>query len=638
MLRHITSATTLEHLQREAKRWLKALRAGDRDARARFDAVLDVDVPHDPTLRDVQHALAREYGMSGWTALRARVEASQAVKRYHQVADALVAAYASPDESAMRIVWDYFGHGRTWDGMRRYIRLDLGKSEEPPDGDRITLAEAQALVARAQQVESWHTLLDAASAPSAARRTAKPIGALPHGSRDSERDALRSHDWNELLEWLDDETLTGVLANGQMTDAVLARFAGLEHLTSLDFHSSSALTDEGLRHLARLPKLQRLNLSGCRAITDRGLAVLRDLPALEWIDLSWTACSDAGAAHLAACAKVKAVNLMGTPSGDGAVRALAGHWELRDLRTGNLVSADGVAELSQIPAYGRWLGGPVRMELCGFDAEPNYLLLRGSFADAGLAHLARLDGLFALNVDDRHLGLTGASLDPLAALPHLSWLAFDADDEAMPYIAALPHLRFLMCQDTPASDDGFQALSRSYTIEYIWGRRCHNLRRRGFQALSTMPALRSLSVSCLNVDDEGLSSLPSFPALRELMPMDVPDAGYRHVGRCTALESLVLMYCRETGDEGTSHIAGLPQLRSYFASYTRITDRTPQLLSGIDTLERVVLDTCVGVTTDGVRALARLPALREVSVSGMPGVTREVTAAFPSAVRVSWGP
>jgi len=76
----------------------------------------------------------------------------------------------------------------------------------------------------------------------------------------------------------------------------------------------------------------------------------------------------------------------------------------------------------------------------------------------------------------------------------------------MPYIAALPRLRFLMCQDTEASDEGFVALSRSRTLEHLWGRRCY-------------------------VDDEGLSALPRFPALRELMPMDVPDEGYRHIGR-----------------------------------------------------------------------------------------------------------
>ena len=78
-----------------------------------------------------------------------------------------------------------------------------------------------------------------------------------------------------------------------------------------------------------------------------------------------------------------------------------------------------------------------------------------------------------------------------------------------------------------------------------------------------MPALRSLSVSCLNVDDSAVAALPSFPSLRELMPMDVPDAGYRHIGTCEHLESLILMYCRHTTDAATEHLAGLRHLTEY---------------------------------------------------------------------------
>jgi len=94
----------------------------------------------------------------------------------------------------------------------------------------------------------------------------------------------------------------------------------------------------------------------------------------------------------------------------------------------------------------------------------------------------------------------------------------------------------LMGQGAVASDDGFAALSRSQTIEYIWGCECPNLGGRGFTALAAMPALRGLAVSCKNVDDTSLSALPSFPALRALMPMDVLDEGFRHVGRCERLE------------------------------------------------------------------------------------------------------
>ncbi len=328
--------------------------------------------------------------------------------------------------------------------------------------------------------------------------------------------------------------------------------------------------------------------------------------------------------------------MSGTRSGDGAIRALAGKAHLTAFRSGDGVTDDGLALLHELPVFKRWHGGDSNMALLGFDAGPNFLMLRGPFTDRGLARLVGLDGLFALNVDSAQLSISGAGLAPLVDLPHLSWLAFDAKDDSMPYIAALPHLRFLMCQDTSAGDDGFVALSRSTTIEYIWGRRCHNLQRRGFTALADMPALRALSVSCKNVDDVGVSALPRFPALRELMPMDVPDEGYRHIGKCERLESLILMYCRETGDAATEYLPSLAHLKRYFASYNRITDRTPQILSTMDSLERVQFDACAGLTTAGVSALARLPRLRELRVSGMPHVTSDVAAAFGAQVNVSW--
>ena len=68
MPRPITPTSTLENLKREAKRWLKALRENAVDARARLERALS-NAPEHPTLRDVQHALAREHGLSGWTEL-----------------------------------------------------------------------------------------------------------------------------------------------------------------------------------------------------------------------------------------------------------------------------------------------------------------------------------------------------------------------------------------------------------------------------------------------------------------------------------------------------------------------------------------------------------------------------------------
>ncbi|HYE55634.1 MAG TPA: hypothetical protein VD996_12350 [Chitinophagaceae bacterium] len=398
------------------------------------------------------------------------------------------------------------------------------------------------------------------------------------------------------------------------------------------------MNNENLQLLAaQQPQLEQLDLSNWNEVTDKGLQALQQLPSLKKFVMQWhKGVTDAGISNLRHCANIEYVDLMGTATGDGVIRALAGKPRLRHLKTGYLVTDGGLAMLRDFPAFKTWQEGEIEMSLTGFEAAPTYLKLEGSFTDKGIAALEGLDGLFALSLDNNKLAITAACLTSLQKLSNLGWLGFDAKDESMPGIAALPKLRFLMCQDTSAGDDGFEALSRSNTIEYIWGRRCYNLGIRGFKALSRMPALRALSVSCKNVGDEGIAALPHFPALKELMPMDVPDEGYRHIGQCKGLESLVLMYCRDTTDISTSHITGLPQLKYYFASYNKITDRSMEMLSGIRSLEHVSLSNIAGVTNDGVAALVRLPGLKYVDLGGMPGVTKEVVGLFPSGVRVRY--
>ena len=139
------------------------------------------------------------------------------------------------------------------------------------------------------------------------------------------------------------------------------------------------------------------------------------------------------------------------------------------------------------------------------------------------------------------------------------------------------------------------------------------------------------------MDDTGLAALPRFPSLTEIMPMDVPDEGYRFIAQCPRVESLVLMYCRETGDHATEQIGGM-RLRKYFASYNRITDRTPELLSGMKTLEEVTFDSCAGLTDAGVARLARLPRLRQLRLSGMRDVTRASLGAFHERVGIRYQP
>jgi uncharacterized protein len=72
MIRHLTPRSSLDALRKEAKRWLKALRAQDKQAHNRLRRSYP-DAPLQLGLRDVQHALAREHGMDSWSALKTAV-------------------------------------------------------------------------------------------------------------------------------------------------------------------------------------------------------------------------------------------------------------------------------------------------------------------------------------------------------------------------------------------------------------------------------------------------------------------------------------------------------------------------------------------------------------------------------------
>ena len=73
MPRSLSQSSSLEVLRREARRWLNAIAAADVEAVARFQKAFP-DHRGVPKLRQIQHALAREYGFSSWTALKRELE------------------------------------------------------------------------------------------------------------------------------------------------------------------------------------------------------------------------------------------------------------------------------------------------------------------------------------------------------------------------------------------------------------------------------------------------------------------------------------------------------------------------------------------------------------------------------------
>jgi hypothetical protein len=412
----------------------------------------------------------------------------------------------------------------------------------------------------------------------------------------------------------------------------------LDQITSLNLNGSKRLTDKGLQYLARMPQLRKLILGG--QITDRGLEALAHLRELRVFQMYWQAnITDEGIANLRFCDQLEEVDLLGCNTGDGAIAALAGKPKLSRFKTGCNVTDDGLRLLHQFPAFKTWQGEEANFGLLSFSADPTNLLIDGPFTRAGLNSLRGLDGVTGLSFFWHTSLLRADDLQYLHGLSNLAFLGCNdklCDDDGMRHIAALPKLRMLMGQGAVATDEGFKSLSRSQTIEYFWGRECPNLKGPGFVALSRMPALKGLAVSCKFVDDAALASLPDFPSLKEFVSIGVDDDGFRHVGRSKQLETLILMYCRDTTDLATSHITGMPKLRKYRAGYTLITDASLELLSRIKSLEEIEFEGCKFITDAGIPFLTTLPHLRQISIGGCPKVTRAGVAGLSSGLRLKY--
>ncbi len=644
-----TRRLSLEQLRKQAKELLRQLRNGDPSAAER----LRKHKPNvsNPILADAQFVLAREHGFESWPRLVHHLQSAQpsGLEQHSRIAEDLVAVYNFSNIEAATRLNALFHSTLTIEQIRDFIRDKLfNLSDTQRRIADFTIADAQHVVARLYGFNDWPELVESNNEPASdlhsvpfVLSTRPPFYRIDWSNNSIEpRQPMTKQDWQSVCAVIRELGLTAINSANLIGDDDLEIISQLDQITSLNLDGSKRLTDKGLGYLARMPQLRELTLGG--QITDRGLEALSHLRELRVFQMYWQAnITDQALAGLKSCGHLEEVDLLGCNAGDGAIAALAGKPNLRRFKTGRNVTDEGLSLLHQFPAFKTWAREEPQFGLMSFSAEPTNLLIDGPFTGKGLHNLRGLDGLAGLSFFWHTTKLRGDDLQALDDLANLAYLGCQGelcDDDAMRHIASLPTLCMLMGQGTVATEKGFNYLGRSQTIEYFWGRECPNLNGPGFVALSKMPALKGLAVSCKFVDDAALASLSDFPALKELMPMDVSDDGFRHIGRSQQLESLILMYCRDTTDVATSHITGMPKLRKYHAGYTLITDASLELLSRIKSLEQISFEGCKFITDAGVPFLTNLPRLREISIGGCPKVTRSGVKGFDAAVRVNYDP
>jgi hypothetical protein len=420
-----------------------------------------------------------------------------------------------------------------------------------------------------------------------------------------------------------DDTLPGTLTSVPVITPDSVRQLKERNVGGVRIEQS--VSPQTLALLAQIPTLHRLDLSGRADLVDRDLAFLEAMP---WVTaVSFARClsiGDDGVAYLRNHQHLEEVNLQWSGTGDGAVSHLAGKPRLHRVALGARLTDAGVARLRELPAL-RTPG-----------AADSFLAISSSTAltDRSLAAVGDLAGVVSLDV---HYSVFGsrkyteagvAYLQRMISLEELNFLGDLATDGVLREIASIPRLRRLSCQDMIAGDDGFRALARCSTLESIWGRHCHRVGDRGFEALAELPRLRSLALGGRRVSDAAMAALIDSPELTDLQPVMFGDEAFGFIARIPRLVTLTNMYNRSTTDAATRHLRGHPRLVRYGAHGTQIGDESLRILADLPAIERLEFVNCDRITDEGLLELARAPRLRYISVGSCPRVTGRWVEAF----------
>ena len=181
------------------------------------------------------------------------------MEEYEDAAAALLDAYRTGTPEAMERLYRHTWHRRTWEGMRTYVQLEVGKRPASEGGDvDITIDDARFLVARDHGFSSWAALTEyvASLSERSGAIAATPVTPFFPDESDDVRHRRSTRDWGAAIALMRDEHVPAIDAHGQMTDAMLSRVADLDHVTTLRLGGSKQLTDAGLRHLERMPQLR----------------------------------------------------------------------------------------------------------------------------------------------------------------------------------------------------------------------------------------------------------------------------------------------------------------------------------------------------------------------------------------------
>jgi hypothetical protein len=211
------------------------------------------------------------------------------------------------------------------------------------------------------------------------------------------------------------------------------------------------------------------------------------------------------------------------------------------------------------------------------------------------------------------LGSTPASEDPQAAayFKKKGWLLMRdlriSDGKPVVVLAAQDQAKPFA--GVTLNPDDYKMLARSKTVQLLDLRKVKNTTDEGLKAVAGIPQLQGLVISGDAVTDAGLKAL----------------------AQCKSLDSVSLM-TKNVTDAGVKELAALPKLRWLYLFGMTLTGSGFEAFAGSKTLESISTEYVDGLTDEGIKHLAKLPALNELKIGKGFGESKLTAAGIKAIV------
>ena len=278
---------------------------------------------------------------------------------------------------------------------------------------------------------------------------------------------------------------------------------------------------------------------------------------------------------------------------------------------GGAVIRDQAGRITGVDLHGSWVSDTDLRRLVQLPYLTYLDLSLTRITDQGMQELKNLSGITDLNL----------------------YYAEYVTDEGMAAIKGWKKLKRLNVHGAKFSDTTLEHISGIATLESL-NIGSGMVTDIGLERLTTLPNLKELTVGGNKLTDAGLQALRQMPALTylDLGGRQGTDANIWAIRMSDfGLDAILsLKNLRELRFACTSVGVGIEGARFADVTYVSVTTGWLEKMKALPKLEKLQLEGCDRLNDDSIRALAALPALRQVDLKGA-NVSEKGIAALRSA-------